>query len=121
MSNSADKLKALEDLGREFVPADFTRLSEGEALYMRWKFSAAAEMKTAIKRFADAHPDIDCSKLTKRAEDWLNVPIPEGPRVWRCNECGSPEFTDAVSEGALEHLNCSQCGGWDFSLTAKMT
>lgn len=34
---------------------------------------------------------------------------------WECNECGSQEFTSAVSEEDVhEWLACSSCGGSEF-------
>lgn len=33
---------------------------------------------------------------------------------WECNECGSREFTDSVSESDLEKLACTSCGCNEF-------
>ncbi len=33
---------------------------------------------------------------------------------WVCNECGSEEFTSAISESDLHYLACSGCGGDEF-------
>lgn len=42
-------------------------------------------------------------------------PVLETPRevkyVWECNECGSQEYTMAVSEDDVHCLGCSKCGG----------
>lgn len=83
---------------REFVPESFSNLSPAEALYVREKFTAASEMKSAIKRFLDA----ECGgqactsaihqRLRQTMEDWLNVPLarpgialtPEGHLIDRC-------------------------------------
>lgn len=77
-----------EDGDREFVPEDFTRLTPSEALYVKRKFDAAAEMKTAIKRVLDVDdgtpggllPFKHYKKLKTVMEDWLNVPVPDTER-----------------------------------------
>jgi predicted nucleic acid-binding Zn-ribbon protein len=33
---------------------------------------------------------------------------------WQCNECGSDELTDSVSEADLECFRCSNCGSDEF-------
>jgi len=42
----------------------------------------------------------------------LAQPAQETDWVWVCNECGSPEFTSALSEADLEYLACAGCGVW---------
>lgn len=34
--------------------------------------------------------------------------------AWACNECGTQEFTSALSEIDLDYLACSNCGGDEF-------
>lgn len=31
--------------------------------------------------------------------------------VWECNECGSQEYTMAISEDDVQSLGCGRCGG----------
>lgn len=77
--HGVDTSSDIERVGREFVPADFARLSPSEALYIQRKFVAASEMKTAIKRVLDdlSLPDRYYERLKRVMEDWLNVPTPD--------------------------------------------
>ena len=48
-------------------------------------------------------------------EEPLPLPLKEGTwSAWQCNECGSDEFTAAVSEQDLEYLTCTACGANEF-------
>lgn len=47
--------------------------SVAELAYLQRKISAAGEMKTAIKRFVNKHPEIDTSGLKSAMEAYLNV------------------------------------------------
>lgn len=38
----------------------------------------------------------------------------ENEFYWECNECGSPEYTDCVSEADIQHLGCAGCGCDEF-------
>jgi len=56
--------------------SEFGELKSTDLKYLQAKISAAGEMKTAIKRYLDAHPENKCShtkKLKKTMEDYLNV------------------------------------------------
>jgi hypothetical protein len=50
----------------------------------------------------------------------LAQPAQETDWVWVCNECGSPEFTSALSESDLKHLACAGCGCDEFHKEAKL-
>ena len=47
------------------------------------------------------------------------LPLRGGPQnAWQCNECGSDEFTGAVSEQDLKDLTCTACGANEFHKVA---
>ena len=41
-------------------------------------------------------------------------PAQDSNWAWACNECGTQEFTSALSEADLDYLACSTCGGNEF-------
>jgi hypothetical protein len=41
----------------------------------------------------------------------LAKPVPKKEYAWECNECGSQEYTMAVSETDVNQLGCGSCGG----------
>jgi hypothetical protein len=53
--------------------AEMPAPSVAELAYLQRKISAAGEMKTAIKRFVNKHPEIETSALRDAMEAYLNV------------------------------------------------
>jgi hypothetical protein len=52
---------------------------------------------------------VDANKMAQPAQDWS----------WVCNECGAKEYTSVISEGDIDNLACSGCGGDEFHKEAK--
>jgi len=57
--------------------------------------------------------------LQEDAEPVYSKPAQEWS--WVCNECGSSEFTSALSEADLEYLACAGCGCNEFHKEGKNT
>lgn len=46
-------------------------------------------------------------------------PRKEPAYAWECNECGSQEYTMAVSEIDVQRLGCGNCGGDEWHKAVK--
>jgi len=65
--------------------------------------------------------DDDDTQVYKDCGDGKKAARPEQERSWVCNECGSSEFTSALSEADFEHLACAGCGCNEFHKEEKNT
>ena len=48
----------------------------------------------------------------------LRAKVPQEPKkqyAWECNECGSQEYTMAVSESDVHELGCGTCGSSEWT------
>ena len=79
-------------------------------------------LKNFIYRVASIHDGPPNKKwfrdLGREARRILAQRAAEDDWSWQCNECGSDEYSSAVSEEDIDKLTCGRCGANEFHKVA---
>lgn len=113
---SAQLEAAYEETGE--VPQDYVRTGIAE----EWEHHATYITQEGAQAFVDAKGEdfrvyVDSGYRNKEWRDlraFLLGLAPKKEYAWKCNECGSQEYTMALSEADVHQLGCGRCGSSEW-------